>query len=160
MEHKETVLARHSIRTRLLFLFLGFTIVILLVSSYFGVSTLLTVTDNAQEISQSVFKEQAADFMVQIVEKPAQQNDATLDMIRQDANYIAFYANDIFANSERFYTNSQWRAEESMFLGDDGQYINDENGTVSVYLPNTAQLSQDVILNLELTSYLAAASQP
>ena len=159
MEHKETVLARHSIRTKLLFLFFGLTTVILLVSSYFGVSTLLAITDDAQEISQSVLKEQAADFMVQIVEKTAQQNDATLNMIRQDANYIAFYANDIFANPEHFYTNSQWRAEEYMFLGDDGQYINDENSTVSVYLPNTAQLSEDVVLSLELSSYLDAAFQ-
>lgn len=159
MAHKGTILARHSIRTRLLFLFLGLTTVILLVSSYFGVSTLLTVTNNAQEISQAVLKEQAADFMVQIVEKTVQQNEATLDRIRQDANYIAFYANDILANSQRFHTNSQWRAEEYMFLGDDGQYINDKNDTVSIYLPNTAQLSQDVILNLELTSYLDAAFQ-
>lgn len=154
MSRKETIKTRHSIRTRLLLLFLGLTTVTLIVSGYLAVSTLLRATNSAQQISQSALKTQAAEFMVQIVEKTAQQNDAILTTIYQDANYLAFYASDIFANSRQFHDSSQWRAADHMVVRSDGQFANDENDTVSVYIPNTIVLNEDVIFNLELSSHL------
>ena len=137
MEHKETISARHSIRTRLLILLIGLTSATLLVSGHFGVQTLLEVTKKAQIASKTVLTEQANNFIEQIVEKTALQNNAALNLVQQDARYLAFYANDIFSNAEDFQASSQWKAEEYMKVGADGQFVNTETDTVSVYIPNT-----------------------
>jgi len=154
MEHKGTISERHSIRTRLLILFLGLTTVTLIVSGYFAVSTLFTATNSAQQISKLALKKQTADFMVQIIEKTAQQNDAILETVRQDANYLSLYAGDIFANPIQFHATSQWRVIDHMVFRGDGHFANDENDTVSVYVPNTVMINDNVIFNLELSSHL------
>ena len=159
MEHNETVSARHSIRTRLLTLLIGLTFTTLLISGHFGVQTLIEVTEKAQIASQTVLKEQANDFLEQIVEKTALQNNAALDLVQQDARYLAFYASDIFSKTEDFLVNSPWKTDENMKVGVNGQFVNSENDTVSVYVPNTVVVNEKVTTNLELSSYLDIAFQ-
>ena len=100
MAPRNTVSSRHSIRTKLLLLFIGLSTMSLFASGYLAISTLISATDSAQQISQSTLKTQAADFMVQIIEKTAQQNDLILEAVRQDAYSLAFFAGDIYANDE------------------------------------------------------------
>jgi len=159
MELKETISARHSIRTRLLILLIGLTSATLLISGHFGVQTLLEVTEKAQTASKTVLTEQANNFIEQIVEKTALQNNAALNLVQQDARYLAFYANNIFSNAEDFQASSQWKTEENMSVGADGQFINRETDTVSIYLPNTVSIDEKVISNLEVSSYLDIAFQ-
>ena len=159
MEHNETVSARHSIRTRLLTLLIGLTFTTLLISGHFGVQTLIEVTEKAQIASQTVLKEQANDFLEQIVEKTALQNNAALDLVQQDARYLAFYASDIFSKTEDFLVNSPWKTDENMKVGVNGQFVNSENDAVSVYVPNTVVVNEKVTTNLELSSYLDIAFQ-
>ena len=159
MEHNETVSARHSIRTRLLTLLIGLTFTTLLISGHFGVQTLIEVTEKAQIASQTVLKEQANDFLEQIVEKTALQNNAALDLVQQDARYLAFYASDIFSKTEDFLVNSPWKTDKNMKVGVNGQFVNSENDTVSVYVPNTVVVNEKVTTNLELSSYLDIAFQ-
>ncbi len=159
MERKGTISVRNSIRTRLLILFLGLTSITLFVSGYFGITTLFSATNNAEEISKAVLKQQASDFMVQIVEKIAQQNDAALDIVHHNANYLAFYANDVFENQEQYHENSQWRAADHIRKGSSGQFTNDADETTSVYLPNTATFNERTILHLELSSFFEVPFQ-
>ena len=154
MEHKGRIAVRDSIRTKLLVLFLGLTTVTLFASGYLAVSTLFTASSSAQQVVQSALKKQAADFMVQLVEKTAQQNDAILETVHQDANYLALYASDIFTNSTQFQQATIWRVDEHMNVGGDGQFANDENDVVSVYVPNMIAINEEVISNLELGSHL------
>ncbi|MCP4142775.1 MAG: GAF domain-containing protein [Chloroflexi bacterium] len=159
MEHKETVLARHSIRTKLLILLIGLTSATLLISGHFGVQTLYEVTEKAQVASKTVLTEQANDFIEQIVEKTALQNNAALNLVQQDARYLAFYASDIYTNADDFLANAQWKADKNMRVGTDGQFINSASDIVSVYIPNTVVIDDKVISNLELSSYLDIAFQ-
>ena len=154
MAPRKTVPVRYSIRTKLLFLFLGLTTVALIVSSLLAISTIFTATNNSQQISQSTLKNQAADFMVQIIKKTAQQNDLILEAVRQDANSLAFFASDIYANSQEFYESSHWRAETSMITGNEGQYANGENDIASVFVPNTVAINENLTYNLELSSQI------
>jgi GAF domain-containing protein/HAMP domain-containing protein len=143
-----------SVRIRLVALLLGLTILSLVITAYLGISALLSASQSAQEASDTIVREQAKSYLLQIIQKTAEQNDLILENIQQDAKYLASYAQDIFENPDRFAEGGYWKAEERMTVGEDGRFINGEDDLVSVYVPAFKTIDEAVITNLNLSAQL------
>jgi len=154
LPQRQPRVSRWSIRTRLLTLLLSLTTILVVTAGYLGVNSVQRVGRSAQQISSEALRTQAEDYLRQVSIGDARRNDLIFEQIQLDVQKMARYAASILDNPETFLAGGYWRAEEHMFFGDDGQYINGESDTASVFLPNFQEVDDDVLRMLELTAYL------
>ncbi len=145
---------RRSIRTRLVVLLLGLATVSVLTVGYLGVDSVQDVGESAQRISAGALRSQAEEYLRQVVVGDARRNDLILKRIQGDAANLAQYAAGIFGQPDAFTSGAYWRAEDHMFVGPDGQYMNDETGASSVFVPDFADVDEELQSLLELSAYL------
>lgn len=143
-----------SIRTRLLVLLLGLTTISVLAVAYLAVNSIQRVGQSAQQTSGQALRAQAEEYLRQLTIGNAQKNDLILEKVRRDAVNVAQYAAGIFAKPDAFTQEAYWQAEDHMFMGPDGQYINGENDVCSVFVPNFADINDELLTALELGAYL------
>jgi GAF domain-containing protein/HAMP domain-containing protein len=143
-----------GIQTRLLALLLGLTTVSVIVIAALGVNSILTAGQNAQRASSDALRAQAEQYLVQLTVGIAEKNDTVLERVRQDARNVAQYAASIFGQPEAFGSKAHWRASDYMFVGAEGQYVNGETDTSTVFVPNSVQVDEELIAILELTAFL------
>jgi GAF domain-containing protein/HAMP domain-containing protein len=146
--------AGHSIRTRLLALLLGLTIASVVTIAYLSVSSILNAGQSAQQASSAALRAQAKEHLVQLTAVTAEKNNLLLENVRQDAKNVAQYAAAVFERPEAFASDKYWRAEDHMFRGPQGQYINGQEDTCTVFVPNSVTIDDKLIADLELASYL------
>ena len=147
-----------SIRTQLLVLFLGLITISVLAVAYLGVNSIQRVGQSAQQTSGEALRAQAEESLRQLTIGDAQRNDLILKRIQHDAENVAQYAASIFEKpdvSALFARESHyWRAEDHMFRGPDGQYINGEDDVCSVFVPNFVDINDELLTVLESGAYL------
>ncbi len=151
---------RRSIRLRLLALLLGLTIVSVVAATYLGVSSIQRVGQSAQQTSSEALRVQAEEYLRQLTIGHAQRNDLILKKVQLDAENVARYAASIFEKPSAFARGTYWRAEDHMFVGPEGQYINDENDVCSVFVPNFVDINDELLTALELSAYLDFIFRP
>ena len=152
--HRERPAVRRSIRTRLLVLLLGLTALSVLTVGYLGVSVVQDVGQRAQQVSAEALRTQAEEYLRRVTEGDARRNDLILNRVQQDAEKVAQYAATVFGNSEALLGGAYWQPEAHMFVGPEGQYINSESDTSSVFVPNFVERDEDLMRALELSAYL------
>ena len=145
---------RNNIRSRYLTFSLGLTLIAATVIAGISVSSLLSAGKQAQEASSQVLRKQAQDALEQQVIEFANQNELVLQSIGQDAGDVARQTATILENPNAFNTEAYWKADEHMFLGGSGQYINSANDVSTAFVPNTVRLTDSFKKHLELLSYL------
>jgi GAF domain-containing protein/HAMP domain-containing protein len=149
---------RQSIRTRLLALLLGLTILSVLTVAYLGVNSIQRAGRSAQQISSEALRAQAEEYLCQLTTGDAQRNDLTLKKVQHDAENVAQYAASIFEKPDTFARFARgsyyWRAEDHMFMGPEGQYINDKDDICSVFVPNFVDINDELLTALESGAYL------
>jgi GAF domain-containing protein/HAMP domain-containing protein len=143
-----------SIRTRLLVLLLGLTTISVLAVAYLGVNSMQRVGQSAQQISGEALRAQAEEYLRQLTVGDAQRNDLILKGIQHDAENVAQYAAGIFEKPDVFARGAYWQAEDHMFIGPYGQYMNGEDDVCSVFVPNFADINDEVLTALELGAHL------
>jgi len=143
-----------SIRTRLLVLLLGLTTISVLAVAYLGVSSIQRVGQSAQQTSGEALRAQAEEYLRQLTVGDAQRNDLILKSVQHDAENVAQYAAGIFEKPDVFARGAYWQAEDHMFMGPDGQYINGEDDVCSVFAPNFADINDELLTALELGAHL------
>jgi GAF domain-containing protein/HAMP domain-containing protein len=146
--------ARQSIRTRLLALLLGLTTASVLIIGSLGVNSVWRMGRNAQRISVEALQSQAEEYLRQVTVGGAQASDLTLRQVQRDAASVAQYAADVFERPGAFQGEAYWRAADHMFMGPEGQYLNDEADVSSAFVPNTVEMDDQVARVLELGAYL------
>ncbi len=154
MDNRDTLRARTSIRMRLLALLLGLTIASVVTIAYLGVNSILQAGQKAQEASSATLRTQAKENLVRLTGVTAEKNNLVLENVRQDAKNVAQYAEAVFEHPEAFARDKYWRAEDHMFKGPQGQYINGKEDTSTVFAPNSVKIDDKLMADLELASYL------
>jgi GAF domain-containing protein/HAMP domain-containing protein len=149
-----------SIRTRLLALLLVLTTISVLAIAYLNVSSIQRMGQRAQQTSGEALRTQAAEYLRQLTVGDAQRNDLILKRVQQDAENVAQYAAGIFEKPDVFAHGVYWQAEDHMFMGDHGQYINGEDDVCSVFVPNDVSISDELLTTLELGAYLDFIFRP
>jgi signal transduction histidine kinase/CheY-like chemotaxis protein/HAMP domain-containing protein len=144
----------HSLRSKLLALLLGATVVVVVILGYLSVIFIQRVGQVAQQLSSSALSAQLERDLVELTANKARENDLVLEKVRTDAQSIATYATSIFSRPEHFSAHSFWPVQEHMFVGPGGQYINHPTDPSSVYVPNSVAVSEALLTNLELSAYL------
>jgi GAF domain-containing protein/HAMP domain-containing protein len=150
--HQPTVW--QSIRTRLLLLFSGLIAISVLTIGYLGVHSIQTVGESAQQISAQALRTQAEEYLRQVTVGDAQRHNLILSEVQHNAETVARYAAGIFERPDAFAGEAYWRADEHMSIGADGQYMNDEADVSSVFVPNSVDIDQELLADLETGAYL------
>ncbi len=147
-----------SIRTRLLALLLVLTTISVLAIAYLNVNSIRRMGQSAQQISGEALRDQAEEYLRQLTVGNAQRNDLILERVQQDAENVAQYATSIFEKPDVFALFAResyyWRAEEHMFMGPEGQYINGKDDVCSVFVPNFVDINDGLLTVLESGAYL------
>lgn len=148
-----------SLRFRALVFFLGLTALVSIAIP--AIASLLAQNQSqlAQQISAQALRTQAEDYLLQLTFSSARQNDQYLDRIRLDTQSVADFAALIFDDTAAF-DAAFWPASEHMFAGDNGIYLNGEEDTSSVFVPNTQSINAAVIRDIELSAYLDLLFEP
>ncbi len=154
MSKKGTLSPRKSIRFKSLVLFIGFmtTSAIALVMIALYVTRLSG--QSAQQTASQALTAQAEEYLVQLTQSSARENDLILKQVLQDVEEITTFTADIFSNREKLRNENYWSAEEHMAYGEQGQYLNGLEDISSVFVPNTTEIGSEVVEEIELSAYL------
>ena len=143
-----------SIRTRLLILLYSVTAISVLTISYLAINTVQSVAERAQQINVEASRAQAEEYLRQVAIDDAQQANLTLKQVQQEAGNVARYAAGIFESPDAFTGGAYWRAEDSLFTGPDGQYMNSQTDVSDVFVPNFVDMNGELLKVLDLSAYL------
>jgi GAF domain-containing protein/HAMP domain-containing protein len=143
-----------SIRTRLLVLLLGLTTISVLAVAYLGVNSIQRMGQSAQQISGEALRAQAGEYLRQLTVGDAQKNDLILRGVQHQAENVAQYAAGIFEKPDVFARGDYWQADDHMFMGSEGQYTNGEDDVCSAFVPNFADINNELLTALELGAHL------
>jgi GAF domain-containing protein/HAMP domain-containing protein len=152
--HRHQPAVRYSIRTRLLVVLLSLTTISVLAVGYVGFRSVQSVGEGARRVSTEALRAQAEEYLRQTTLGDAQRIDLMLEQVRQNADTIASYAVNVFERPSLFTPGGYWRPQDHMFIGPDGQYMNDEADVSSAFVPNTTRVDDRLLTELELVSYL------
>jgi GAF domain-containing protein/HAMP domain-containing protein len=145
---------RRSIRTRLLVLLLSLTTISVLAIAYLNVNSIQRLGQSAQQTSGDALRAQAEEYLRQLTVGDAQRNDLILKRVQHDAENVAQYAAGFFDKPDVFASEAHWQAEDHMFMGPDGQYINGEDDACSVFVPDFVDINDELLTALEVGAYL------
>lgn len=146
-----------SIRNRLLALALGTTILAVAVIAIVAITSANNVRYIMQTTIAQSLRAQAEAYLVQINNTIAEQNDLILDRAARDVRTVAEAAATIYNNNP---PPGFWIAEEHMFRGENGQYLNNTEDTSSVFVPIFKDIDGEVIRDIELGAYLDLTIEP
>jgi GAF domain-containing protein/HAMP domain-containing protein len=152
--HSPRLTMRRSIRTRLVALLLGLTVIPMLAVGYLGVNSVRSVGGKAQQISAGALRDQAERYLRETTASDARTNELILEKAQSDALKLAQYASKVFANPSAFDTGAYWQAEDRMVAGDEGQYSNSQEDVASAFVPNFADFDEETLRALEMSSYM------
>jgi GAF domain-containing protein/HAMP domain-containing protein len=150
--HQPTV--RRSIQTRLLMLLLGLTTISVLTVGILGVNSVQSVGQSARRISAAALRNQAEEYLRRLTVGDAQRNDLDLQRVQHDAENVARYTASIFERSDALADGTYWRAEDHMFTGANGQYMNDETDVSDAFVPEFVEIDDQLLEVLDLSAYL------
>ena len=143
-----------SIKSRLLLLLLAITAAATASIAMVAVYVNQVSGQSAQKISGKALLTQAETYLVQLTEGNARENDLVLDQVKRETQKIAEYAAAAFDNPEAFGSQERWKAGEHMAYGSERQYANTVNDISSVFVPNTIQVDEATIRDIELSANL------
>jgi GAF domain-containing protein/HAMP domain-containing protein len=143
-----------SIRTRLLVLLVGLATISVMTVGYLGVNSMQRVGERAQQVSAEALRAQAEEYLRQVTVADTEMNNLALEEVQQDAWNIAQVSAGIFERPDAFAGSTYWRAEEHMFTGPDGQYMNGESDVSDAFVPNFVDIDDELLAILDLSAYL------
>ncbi|HIQ01558.1 MAG TPA: HAMP domain-containing protein, partial [Anaerolineales bacterium] len=151
---RERLVVRRSIRTRLLILLLSMTTISVLAVGYLGINSVQSMGEQAQRISADALRAQAEEYLRQVTEGDARRNDLILERVQRDAEKVAQYAARVFGNPDAFVGGAYWRPEDHMFVGPDGQFMNDETDVSSIFVPDFVEIDEELLEVLEMSAHM------
>lgn len=143
-----------SIKSKLLVLLLAMTTLAIASVALAAILVNQASGESAERISSTALLSQAENYLIQITEGNARENDLVLDQVKRETQKIADYAATIFDSPEAFRVQGRWVAEEHMAYGPDGQYANTTADITSVFVPQFAEIDELTIRDIELGAYL------
>lgn len=145
---------RKSIKVRSLLLLLGYTTLGAVVLGLIAFSVTRLSGQSAQQTASQALLNQAEDYLVQLTQSSARENDLVLKQVQQEVEKIAVYTSNVFTNSDVLATDNYWSLEERMSYGEEGQFQNGPEDISSVFAPNTSEIDAQVVQDIQLSAYL------
>jgi GAF domain-containing protein/HAMP domain-containing protein len=146
---------RQSIRNRLLALALAVIVVAIVLITILTIVTANNVGRRAQEVSSQSLRSQAEAYLVQINETIAEQSNLILDRAARDIETVADSTAAIYNGN---LPEGYWPADQHLFTGPEGQFLNSGEDASSVFVPITrveqGALGEEIIRDVELSAYL------
>jgi len=149
-----------SIRTRLLALLLGLTLLSVVAIGALAAMNSMNASKSAEEKSSAQLRSQVEESLVSLNLSMADRNDEAMRQAYQQAESVALYAANIFDNPEAFATEDYWQVENHMYYGSEGQYINSKTDKTTVFIPNNIVIDEKLKTDLEYTAYLDLIFEP
>ena len=149
--------ATSSIRTRLLALALGLTLVALVVIALVAFDSASNVIRRAQQTSSDSLRAQAEVYLQQINASIAGQNNLILDRAARDVQTVADTSAAIFNGEITNQPVTGARQASNLVTGPQGQYLNKKEDVSSIFIPNTAgnpQTDPALKRDVDLSAYL------
>jgi GAF domain-containing protein/HAMP domain-containing protein/cell division protein FtsL len=150
----EDKLPINSLRFRLLFLLLGIGVVIAAIITAIAVYTTRQQGQQASQISSQALQHQAETYLQQITERNANENDLTLELLRNSAIQLANFVAEVYDNPQVYISPEFWQFDQHMFMGNEGQFLNGEADLSSVFIPYFQDITESVKRDVELGGYL------
>ncbi len=153
-QEENTSFIRFSLRSKLLYLLLGVTILIVATLGYLSFDAVSRMGETARVASSEALLTQIEELLVELTVVNARENALILDKTLADAKNVAEYANFVFSQPDVFAPQANWSVEEFMFFGPEGQYMNGPEDVSTVIIPNTVTIDDKLLDTLELTTIL------
>jgi GAF domain-containing protein/HAMP domain-containing protein len=157
-----TVSGRRSIRSRLLGLAWGMTIIAIVVITGIAIDSANSVGRRAQQASSESLLAQAQAYLAQTNANIAEQNNLILDRAARDVQTVADAATAIYSGE---LPSDYWPPQEHLLTGPEGQYLNGPDDVSSIFVPVTKlneqnSLPPEVIQDVETSAYLDLLLRP
>lgn len=143
-----------SIRTRLILLLVFLTVLSSVTTPLFNYFVTEVTSRYAQTVSSQALTQQAETYLVQITQSSARANDQALAEVLRETGEIAEYLRQVFEAPAS--SMPGWSASEHMTTLDGGQFANGEQDPTSVFVPNTVDVDEQTIFDIERSAGLDA----
>ena len=154
MNKKFRLQFRYGIRTRLLAFLLGLVLITVTFGAYLAINSIQTSGERAMQTGEQSLRAQTEEFLLTQIVQTANQDNLLFEKIGKDARNLADYAARVFDNPDAFARDTYWLAENHMFFGPDGQYVNGESDISTVFVPDFVEINDALTQELELSAYL------
>lgn len=140
------------LKNEILLITLGLTISTIIVTAVFGVFSIRSAGNDAEEASSIVLRDQSKDVLVQIARATAERQDLLFERTRNEATNLAAYLQNVYDNPARFDRN-YWRYESRVYR-DGLRYLNRPSDVSTIFIPQYTKVDQKEIARMELSAYL------
>ena len=153
---------RRTIRSRLLALAWGLTILAIVVITAIAIDSANSVSRRAQQASSESLLAQAQAYLSQTNANIAEQNNLILDRAARDVQTVADAATTVFSGE---LPADYWPPQDHLMTGPQGQYLNGPDDVSSIFVPVTKldeqqSLTPEVIQDVETSAYLDLLLRP
>lgn len=145
---------QESMKTKLLVFLLSITAAVTISLIIVAFLSTRRASLDAQQISSQALLEQAEKYLKQLNHKSIQENELTLESVKQQASNLASFTAALFSNPSAFASQSYWNAEDHLIAGAEGQFSNSADELSSVFVPNFQELDALIKGEAELSAYL------
>lgn len=143
-----------SLRVKLIVRLLILIAAITLIWAAISISAIKDSSVNSQEMSRQTVLAQAENFLLQLTEKNARENDLILSGVIEAAQQLSGFVASVYNRQGELLPKQGWNFENQMLAGEQGQFSNDETDITSVFVPNFKEVDGAVLLDVELGGYL------
>ncbi|HSF83779.1 MAG TPA: GAF domain-containing protein [Anaerolineales bacterium] len=152
--NKQPSVLQESMKTKLLVFLLSITAAVTISLIIVAFLSTRRASLDAQQISSQALLEQAEKYLKQLNHKSIQENELTLEGVKQQASNLASFTAALFSNPSAFASQSYWNAEDHLIAGAEGQFSNSADELSSVFVPNFQELDALIMGEAELSAYL------
>jgi len=143
-----------SIKLKLLLMMLGISTITIVVIAAIAVNSAQNQGQAVQEISGQALRTQAEHYLMQLNLASARENDLVMERVSRDTQKVADYIASIYAQASYLEAGSYWPYEKHIHVLKEGQYANPKGDSSSVFIPNSTEITERVIREVELSAYL------
>ena len=122
--------------------------------AYYGLTAANSVISDLTGRFEKSVTSQTETEIINSIETEAEQADEVFSEVQSDLISIAEYRTKIENQSYLFNDGAYWNSSEKIFQLPSGQYGNSSLDTASIYIPSAYTVTEDMLVDLNATSYL------
>lgn len=142
-----------SLKKEILTFTLGLTIITIIITTALGVLSTQTAGTNAEDATEITLRGQARDFLIQLSDSAAEQQDFLFEQIKNQASSLAVYAQNTHEYPAAFTNNAYWTFDSRVWR-ENGRYLNKDSDISTIFIPNSITLNAADKRRVERSAYL------
>ncbi|MBI5004256.1 sensor histidine kinase [Candidatus Kaiserbacteria bacterium] len=142
-----------SLKKEILTFALGLTAITILITTALGVLSTQTAGVNAEDATAVTLRQQAKDFLIQLTDSAAEQQDFLFEHMKNEASKLAAFAQNTYEYPAAFGNDAYWQFGDRIYR-ENGRYLNKESDISTVFIPNFITLTAIDRAHIEHSAYL------